>query len=153
MPRFSYDDALIRRTLAEARVVAMVGASPRADRPSHGVMRFLQQKGHRVYPVNPVCAGETIHGETVLAAVADVPEAIDMVDVFRRSAEAGAAVDDAIAAGARIVWMQLDVIDEEAAARAEAAGLTVIMDRCPVIEYRRLGADGPKPAETGPARR
>lgn len=143
MSRFSYDDALIRRTLAEARVVAMVGASPRADRASNRVMRFLQEKGHKVYPINPASAGDTIHGETVLSAVADVPEAIDMVDIFRRSSEAGAAVDDAIAAGARIVWMQLDVIDEAAASRAEAAGLTVIMDRCPVIEYRRLGAAGP----------
>jgi predicted CoA-binding protein len=144
MSRFTYDDDLIRRALAASRVVAMVGASPRPDRASNRVMRFLQEKGHKVYPVNPVCVGETIHGETVLAAVADVPEPVDMVDIFRRSSQAGESVDDAIAAQAKVVWMQLDVIDEDAAARAEAAGLTVIMDRCPVIEYRRLNADGPE---------
>ena len=143
MSRFAYPDELIRRVLASSRVVAMVGASPRPGRPSHGVMCVLQQKGHKVYPVNPTCAGATIHGETVLAGLAEVPEPIDMVDIFRRSDRAGAAVDDAIAARAKTVWMQLDVVDEEAASRAEAAGLTVIMDRCPVIEYRRLGAPGP----------
>jgi predicted CoA-binding protein len=142
MSRYRYDDSLIRAALAESRVVAMVGASPRPDRASYRVMKFMQDRGHRVYPVNPVCTGETIHGETVLAALSDVPEAIDMVDVFRRSSEAGPVVDDAIAAGARTVWMQLDVIDEDAAARAEHAGLRVIMDRCPVIEYRRLDAAG-----------
>lgn len=143
MPRFAYPDELIRRTLAGSRVVAMIGASPRPDRASHRVMRFLQEKGHRVYPVNPVCAGETVLGETALASLADVPEAIDMVDIFRRAEFAGEAVDHAITAGAKTVWMQLGVIDEAAAARAEKAGLTVIMDRCPIIEYRRLGGTGP----------
>jgi uncharacterized protein len=143
MPRFVYSDDLIRRTLALSRVVAMVGASPRSDRASHRVMQFLQLKGHKVYPVNPVCMGETILGETALACLADVPEPIDMVDIFRRAELAGEAVDQAIAAGAKTVWMQLEVIDEAAAARAENAGLTVIMDRCPIIEYRRLNAPGP----------
>ncbi|MBM3487461.1 MAG: CoA-binding protein [Alphaproteobacteria bacterium] len=137
--RESYSDDEIRAALEKARIIAMVGASKRPARPSHGVMRFLQERGHRVIPVNPGYAGETIHGERVYARLAEVPEAIDMVDIFRRSAEAGAAVDAAIARGARIVWMQLDVVDEAAASRARAAGLTVIMDRCPVIEYRRLG--------------
>ena len=134
-----YPDELIRRVLNESRVIALVGASPNAARPSHSVMRFLQAHGHKVYPVNPTRAGETINGETVLAALADLPETPDMVDIFRRSEQAGDAVDAAIAAGARSVWLQLGVIDEAAAARAEAAGLTVIMDRCPAIEYRRLG--------------
>jgi len=135
----AYPDALIRRVLTESRVIALVGASPNPARPSHSVMRFLQAHGHKVYPVNPTCAGETINGEPVLAALDDLPETPDMVDIFRRSAQAGAAVDAAITAGARVVWLQLGVIDETAAARAEEAGLTVIMDRCPAIEYRRLG--------------
>jgi predicted CoA-binding protein len=143
-----YPDDLIRDALNASRVVAMVGASPRPDRPSFGVMRFLQSKGHRVYPVNPVCAGETIHGETVLADLADVPEPVDMVDIFRRSDQAGEAVDAAIRIGAKVVWMQLGVIDDAAAKRAAAAGLIAIMDRCPAIEYRRLGETvrGPAPA-------
>ena len=132
-------DESIRQVLNASRVVAMVGASPRPDRPSYGVMRVLQQKGHKVYPVNPAAAGQTIHGETVLRDLSEVPEPIDMVDIFRRADQAGEAVDAAIHAGAKAVWMQLDVIDEAAAERAEKAGLTVIMDRCPAIEYRRLG--------------
>lgn len=137
----NYSDSLIRQILTDSRVIAMVGASPKPDRPSHRVMRYLLDKGHTVYPINPINAGDTIHGQTVLADLSAVPEAIHMVDIFRRSELAGAAVEDAIAAGADCVWMQLDVIDQAAAARAEGAGLTVIMDRCPVIEYRRLGMD------------
>lgn len=144
-----YPDSLIRHVLETSRIIAMVGASPRPDRPSHGVMRFLQAKGHKVYPVNPVCAGTIINGETVLADVADVPEPIHMVDIFRRSDRAGRAVDAAIRVGARVVWMQLGVIDAAAERRAEAAGLIVIMDRCPVIEYRRLGRPA-GPAGEGP---
>jgi len=132
-------DDSIRKVLNESRVVAMVGASPKADRPSYGVMRVLQQKGHKVYPINPAAAGETIHGETVLKDLSEVPEPIDMVDIFRRSDQAGEAVDAAIRAHAKAVWLQLGVIDEAAAMRAEKAGLTVVMDRCPAIEYRRLG--------------
>lgn len=139
MSRFTYPDEMIRDVLRDSHVIAMVGASPNAARPSNGVMRFLLDHGHRVYPVNPTCAGRTIHGQMVLAGIDDVPEAIDMVDIFRRSAFAGAAVDDAIRIGARVAWMQLGVINEDAAERARKAGLTVIMDRCPVIEYRRLG--------------
>ena len=119
----------------------MVGASPKPGRPSHGVMRYLLDKGHRVYPINPTCAGDVIHGHKVLASMTEVPEAIHMVDIFRRSELAGDAVDDAIRVGARTVWLQLGVIDEAAADRATKAGLTIIMDRCPVIEYRRLGMD------------
>ena len=139
MPSRAYPDELIRRVLAESRVIAMVGASPDGARPSNGVMRFLLERGHRVYPVNPTCAGRAIHGRSVLANIDAVPEPIDMVDIFRRPEFAGAAVDDAIRIGAKVAWMQLGVIDEAAAARAERAGLTVIMDRCPAIEYRRLG--------------
>lgn len=101
-------------------------------------MRFLQSKGHKVFPVNPICAGRTINGETVLETINDVPVPIDMVDIFRRSELAGEMVDEAISANAKTIWMQLNVIDKAAAERAEQAGLTIIMDRCPVIEYRRL---------------
>jgi len=137
----TYPDDLIRKILTDSRVIALVGASPKSARPSHGVMRYLLDKGHTVYPVNPICAGDTIHGLKVLASVMEVPEPIHMIDIFRRSELAGDAVDDAIAVGASVVWMQLGVIDEAAAERAAKAGLTVIMDRCPVIEYRRLGMD------------
>jgi predicted CoA-binding protein len=104
-------------------------------------MRYLLDKGHKVYPVNPTCAGADIHGQTVLANLAELPESVQMVDIFRRSALAGEAVDNAIEIGAQCVWMQLGVIDRAAADRATKAGLRVIMDRCPVIEYRRLGMD------------
>lgn len=119
----------------------MIGASPKPARPSNRVMRYLIDKGHTVYPINPTCAGDKIHGQKVLTSVTEVPEPIHMVDIFRRSKLAGNAVNDAIAVGASTIWMQLGVMDETAAKRAEEAGLTVIMDRCPVIEYRRLGMD------------
>lgn len=104
-------------------------------------MRYLLDKGHKVYPINPTCAGDTLHGHKVLASLSEVPEPIHMVDIFRRSDQAGNAVDEAIRIGAKTVWMQLGVIDQTAADRGTKAGLTVIMDRCPVIEYRRLGMD------------
>jgi uncharacterized protein len=133
-----YTDAYLREILTGARTIAILGASPRRGRPSHGVMAYLQRHGYRVIPVNPNAAGETIHGEKCYAALADVPEPVDMVDIFRRSELAGAAVDAAIAAGAKFVWMQLGVRDDEAAARAEASGLKVVMNRCPAIEIPRL---------------
>lgn len=124
--------------LNQTRTVALVGISDRPDRPSYGVMKVMQDHGYRVLPVNPQIAGEHVHGEFVWQSLADIGVPIDMVDIFRNSAAAGQAVDDAIAAGAKSVWMQLGVINEEAAARAEAAGLKVVMDRCPAIEIRRL---------------
>jgi predicted CoA-binding protein len=135
----TYSDAYLRRVLEETRLVAMVGASPRPHRPSHGVMRFLQARGYRVIPVNPFAAGGEILGERCVASLAEIEEPIDMVDIFRRSDVAGGAVDQAIAAGAKFVWMQLGVVDAEAAARAEAAGIEVVMNRCPAIEIPRLG--------------
>lgn len=137
----TYSDELIRKVLTDSHVIAVMGASPRPDRPSHGVMRYLLDKGHKVYPINPTCAGDTVHGQKVLASLSEVPEPIHMVDIFRRADQAGNAVDEAISIGAKMVWMQLGVIDQAAADRATRAGLTVIMDRCPVIEYRRLGMD------------
>lgn len=134
-----YPDAYLRDILVGVRTIAVVGASPRPHRPSHGVMRYLQRQGYRTIPVNPFAAGGTILGERCYAALAEIGEPIDMVDIFRRSEAAGEAVDAAIAIGARAVWLQLGVIDAAAAARAEAAGLKVVMDRCPAIEIPRLG--------------
>ena len=132
-------DEEIAELLTNARTIAMIGASDRPDRPSYGVMKFLQSRGYRVIPVNPTITGEHVHGEYVWRELSQVGVPIDVVDVFRNSESAGDAVDQAIAAGARAVWMQLGVINEEAAARAEAAGLKVVMDRCPKIEIMRLG--------------
>ena len=134
-----YSDDFLRGILTSVRTIAVVGASPRPHRPSHGVMRYLQRRGYRVIPVNPFAAGEAILGERCYPTLADVPAAVDMVDIFRRSEAAGAAVDEAIAKGARAIWMQLGVIDSAAAARAEANGIKVVMDRCPAIEIPRLG--------------
>jgi len=131
-------DQDIADLLSETRTVALVGISDRPDRASYGVMRTLQEHGYRVLPVNPQLAGEHVHGEFVWARLADIGVPIDMVDIFRRSEAAGEAVDEAIAAGAKAVWMQLGVINPEAAERAEAAGLKVVMDHCPAIELRRL---------------
>lgn len=137
MPLTADDD--IRALLETARTIALVGASDRPDRPSYEVMETLQRHGYRVIPVNPQIAGEHIHGEYVFHDLAELGMPLDIVDIFRNSAAAGEPVDAAIAAGAGAVWMQLGVINEDAAARAEAAGLKVVMDRCPAIELKRLG--------------
>ena len=125
--------------LAGTRTIAMIGASDRPDRPSYGVMAYLQSRGYRVFPVNPQITGEHVHGEYIWRELAQIGEPIDLVDIFRRSEAAGDAVDEAIAAGAKAVWLQIGVINEAAAARAEAAGLKVVMNRCPKIEIPRLG--------------
>ena len=131
-------DDTIRAILNGTRRIAVVGASDKPWRPSHGVFGFLLERGYDVTPVNPLLAGRAIHDRTVVAGLAEaIP--LDMVDIFRTSANAGAAVDDAIRLGARTVWMQLGVVDKVAAERARAVGIVVVMDRCPVIEVRRLG--------------
>ena len=139
MDHDDYPDPYLRDILTSVRTIAVVGASPRRERPSHRVMAYLQRRGYRAIPVNPNAAGATIDGETVYARLADVPEPIDMVDVFRRTEMASGVVDQAIAVGAKVVWMQLGVRDDDAAARAEAHGLQVVMNRCPAIEIPRLG--------------
>lgn len=131
-------DADIREILGNARTIAVVGWSPNPDRPSHRVAEFLRQRGYRVIAVNPGQAGQEALGERIAGSLAEVGP-VDIVDIFRRSEAAGDVVDEAIAIGARAVWMQLGVIDEAAAARARAAGLKVVMDRCPAIEIPRLG--------------
>jgi uncharacterized protein len=138
MDHNGYSDAYLRGILTGVQTIAIVGASPRQERPSHRVMAYLRRHGYRTIPVNPNAAGGTILGQTCYAALADIPEPIDMVDIFRRSELAGAAVDQAIAADAKIVWMQLGVRDDAAAARAEAKGVKVVMNRCPAIEIPRL---------------
>jgi predicted CoA-binding protein len=131
-------DATIREILSTPRRIALVGASAKPWRDSHHVLAFLLRQGHDVTPVNPHLAGQAIHTRPVVPDLA-AAASLDMVDVFRASRHVGGVVDDAIRLGARIVWLQLGVIDQDAAERARAAGLIVVMDRCPVIEARRLG--------------
>lgn len=133
------DDAKITRILTTVRTIALVGWSPKADRPSHRVAAYLAARGYRVIPVNPGQAGErSAWGEVVRASLSEAGP-VDMVDIFRRSEEVGPVVDEAIATGAKVIWMQLGIEDQDAAARAEAAGMEVMMNRCPAIEIPRLG--------------
>lgn len=124
----------IRELLLTTRRIALVGASHKPERASFRVMRFLLDRGYAVTPINPGLAGQEIHGQRVVARLEEAGP-LDLVDVFRRSEEAGAVMDEAVALGARSVWLQLGVVDEAAAARARAKGVTVVMDRCPVIEW------------------
>ncbi|CAK0777903.1 putative HspQ acetyl donor [Azospirillaceae bacterium] len=133
-----YSDDHVRAILENARVIAMVGASSNVVRPSYGVMKFLQARGRRVYPVNPQIVGQEILGEKVFAEIGEIPEKIDMVDIFRKSEAVGPIVDQAIALNVPVVWMQLGVRNDVVAARAEAMGVRVIMNRCPAIEFERL---------------
>nr|WP_047166970.1 CoA-binding protein [Sphingomonas sp. Y57] len=132
-------DQDIANLLRTAKTIAMVGASDRPDRPSHGVMRFLLSRGYDVIPVNPQLAGQRIHDRPVLASLDEIRAPIDIVDIFRNSTAAGPVIDAAIDAGAKAVWTQLGVFNDEAVARAEAAGLKAVVNRCPAIEIPRLG--------------
>jgi predicted CoA-binding protein len=134
----AYEDRYIRDVLGRARTIAMVGASPNWNRPSYFVMKYLQLKDFRVIPVNPRAEGEEILGEQIYASLDDVPDPVDMVDVFRSAEEALEITKAAIDKGAKIVWMQIGVRNDEAARLAEDAGLSVVMNRCPKIEYSRL---------------
>jgi predicted CoA-binding protein len=136
-----YPDWQIRRILRDVNTVAMVGASTNWNRPSYFAMKYMQDKGFRVIPVNPRAAGETLLGEEVVASLKDITVPIDMVDIFQRSERVPPVVDEAIEVGAKVIWMQLTVRHDEAAKKAEDAGLTVIMDRCPKIEFARLSGE------------
>lgn len=142
MSALHYDDDLIKRVLKETRTIAMAGASPNWVRPSNFAMKYLLGKGYQVHPINPGHAGKEIWERMTYATLADVPAPIDMLDIFRNSEAAGQLVDEAIKLKdekqIKFIWMQLGVVNEAAAKRAEAAGMTVIMDRCPKIEYGRL---------------
>jgi predicted CoA-binding protein len=138
----SYSDDFLRGVLSGAKTIAVVGASPSPLRASHFVMAYLQSRGYRTIPINPYAVGRKINGEQVYARLADVPPPVDLVDVFRNSSAAGDVVDQALAEkgslGIKSIWMQLGVRNGGAASRAEAAGIAVVMDRCPKIEYPRL---------------
>jgi len=139
--RENYSDDYILDILKNNRIAAMVGASPNWVRPSYFAMKYLQSKGYRVIPVNPAAAGEEILGEKAYASLSDIPVKIDIVDIFRKSDAVPPIVDEAIAIGAKVVWMQLGVRHEGAAAKAEAAGLRVVMNRCMKIEFGRLSGE------------
>jgi len=138
MPELLTTDAKLRDLLKSTRTIALVGASPKPNRASYGVMAFLQQSGYRVIPVNPVAAGTTILGETVVATLADIKEPVDMVDVFRRADETPEVADEAVAIGAKSLWLQLGIANDETARIAIAGGLDVVMDRCTAIDVGRL---------------
>lgn len=133
-------DAFLRNILSRVKTIAMVGASDKVTRPSHSVFAFLLAQGYHMVGVNPGLAGKTVHRTVFFKSLADIPEQIDMVDIFRNSAAAGAVVDEALALSPRpnVIWMQLGVCDDAAAKRARALGVDVVMDRCPKIEYQRL---------------
>jgi uncharacterized protein len=139
----SYPDTLIHSILKSVKTIAMVGASDNPARPSYLVLKYLSERGFRVIPVNPGRAGQTFLGQTFVASLADITEPVDMVDIFRAPEAAPGIVDQALAMSPlpRIIWMQLSIRNDEAAAKAEAAGLTVIMNRCPKIEYGRLSGE------------
>jgi predicted CoA-binding protein len=143
MPQYPED--LIKSILRSTKTIAMVGASGNEMRPSYFAMKYLLDKGYLIHPINPGMAGKQILGRTVYASLKDVPAPVDMVDIFRDSSAALGIVDEALAEkdrlGVKVIWMQLGIINEEAAAKATEAGLTVIMDRCPKIEYGRLSGE------------
>ena len=143
MSHDNYDDAFIRGILDKVKTVAVVGASQGDDKPSMFVVKYLSERGYRVFPINPGRAGQLVAGVKAYARLADVPEPIDMVDVFRRADAVPGVLDEVLALSPqpKIFWMQLGVRNDEAAARAEAAGMTVVMNRCPKIEYGRLSRE------------
>jgi len=138
---YAYSDSLIAGLLKSVRTIALVGASANPAKASFIVMKYMQGKGYRVIPVNPGLAGQTLLGETVCASLDELPVPVDMVDVFRNATAVPALAEAAIRIGARVLWLQLGIMHAEAAAKAQAAGLTVIMDRCPKMEFGRLSGE------------
>jgi predicted CoA-binding protein len=138
-----YDDSYIREILEASRKIAMVGASANVARPSYFVLKYLSERGYTMFPINPGLAGQEIHGRKVFARLADVPEPIDMVEIFRNSEAAGGVVDEALQLSPlpKVIWMQLGVRNDAAAKRAEAMGMKVVMNRCPKIEFGRLSGE------------
>ena len=141
METLYYPDWQIRRILSKTNVIAMIGASSKWNRPSYFAMKYLQEKGYRVIPVNPGIEGQKLLGETVYGTLKSIPFSIEMVDIFQKPERVPSIVDDAIEIGANIVWMQLTIRHDESAKKAESAGLQVIMDRCPKIEFGRLSGE------------
>ncbi len=143
MDHDTYSDAYIRGILNTVKTIAMVGISPKDNRPSYFAFKYLLERGYRMIPVNPGQAGKEILGQKVYAKLADIPEPIDMIDIFRASPYALPVVEEAIALKARpqVIWMQLGIRNDAAAAKAEAAGMKVVMNRCPKIEYGRLSSE------------
>ncbi len=143
MDHNNYPDSYIRGILSSVKTIAMVGVSPKDNRPSYFAFKYLLERGYRMIPVNPGQAGKELLGQKVYARLADIPYPVDMVDIFRASQYAPAVVDEVLALKPRpgVVWMQLGVRNDEAAAKAEAAGLKVVMNRCPKIEYGRLSSE------------
>ena len=139
MPHADESPQSISDILASVKMIALVGASANPSRDSNGVMRYMQAKGYWVIPVNPGLAGQMLNGEKVYATLSDIPDKIDMVDVFRNSDAAGPVTDEAVKIGAKVVWMLLGVVNEPAAARARKAGLKVVMNYCPKIEIAKRG--------------
>src|SRR3954464_7187659 len=139
----NYSDTFIRGILNTVKTIAMVGISPKDNRPSYFAFKYLLERGYRMLPVNPGQAGKDILGQRVYAKLSEIPEPVDMVDIFRASQYAPAVVDEALSITPRpaVIWMQLGVRDDEAAAKAEAAGVKVVMNRCPKIEYGRLSSE------------
>jgi uncharacterized protein len=143
MDHDNYDDGYIRGILNTVKTIAMVGVSPKDNRPSYFAFKYLRERGYRMIPVNPGQAGKDILGQKVYAKLSEIPEPVDMVDIFRASQYAPAVVDEALTMTPRpqVVWMQLGVRSDEAAAKAEAVGMKVVMNRCPKIEYGRLSSE------------
>jgi len=137
------DEAVIRKVLTESKTIALIGASPKADRPSHYVMQYLLTKGYNVIPVNPGLEGKELLGRQVYGSLSAIPEPIDMVDIFRNAEAVPGIVDEAISVGAKAIWMQLGVVNEMAAQTAKDAGMDVVMDTCPKMEIPKLGIAGP----------
>eukprot|EP00539_Tryblionella_compressa_P010024 CAMPEP_0178802850 /NCGR_PEP_ID=MMETSP0745-20121128/14125_1 /TAXON_ID=913974 /ORGANISM="Nitzschia punctata, Strain CCMP561" /LENGTH=151 /DNA_ID=CAMNT_0020461829 /DNA_START=12 /DNA_END=467 /DNA_ORIENTATION=- len=143
---FQNSEATIRRVLTSSRNIALVGASSKPERPSNYVMKYLLDIGYNVIPINPGLEGQELHGKVVYGSLSNVPDPIDMVDIFRASEAVPSIVDEAIAlGGVKSIWMQVGIVNKEAAEKAKSAGMDVVMDACPKVQIPLLGISGPSP--------